>query len=109
MINGVLKIKIDDIYFDLNKADIRADAAQELDKIVEVVTEVRQRAKHGSYLLPGVDARHERRHHGEPASAATAAGSRGNSARPATSEPKGLQSGSAGGKQPPAAKEAALC
>ena len=39
MENGVLKIKIDDIYFDLNKADIRADAAQELDKIVEVMKE----------------------------------------------------------------------
>ncbi len=37
--NGVLKIKIDDIYFDLNKAAIRPDAAQELDKIVEVMKE----------------------------------------------------------------------
>ncbi len=37
--NGVLKIKIDNIYFDLNKADIRPDAAQELDKIVEVMKE----------------------------------------------------------------------
>ncbi|MEM1336669.1 MAG: OmpA family protein [Bacteroidota bacterium] len=39
MENGVLKIKIEDIYFDLNKADIRPDAAQELDKIVEVMKE----------------------------------------------------------------------
>ncbi|MEN1783892.1 MAG: OmpA family protein [Bacteroidota bacterium] len=39
MENGVLKIKIDNIYFDLNKADIRPDAAQELDKIVEVLKE----------------------------------------------------------------------
>lgn len=37
--NGVLKIKIDNIYFDLNKADIRPDAAQELNKIVEVMKE----------------------------------------------------------------------
>ncbi|MEM0932999.1 MAG: OmpA family protein, partial [Bacteroidota bacterium] len=37
--NGILKIKIDNIYFDLNKADIRPDAAQELDKIVEVMKE----------------------------------------------------------------------
>ena len=37
--NGVLKIKIDNIYFDLNKAEIRADAAQELNKIVEVMKE----------------------------------------------------------------------
>ncbi len=37
--NGVLKIKIDNIYFDLNKADIRSDAAQELNKIVEVMKE----------------------------------------------------------------------
>ncbi len=37
--NGVLKIKIDQIYFDLNKADIRPDAAQELNKIVEVMKE----------------------------------------------------------------------
>ena len=37
--DGVLKIKIDNIYFDLNKADIRPDAAQELDKIVEVMKE----------------------------------------------------------------------
>ncbi len=37
--NGVLKIKIDNIYFDLNKADIRQDAAQELNKIVEVMKE----------------------------------------------------------------------
>ncbi|UII77235.1 OmpA family protein [Flagellimonas sp. HMM57] len=37
--NGVLKIKIDNIYFDLNKANIRPDAAQELDKIVEVMKE----------------------------------------------------------------------
>ncbi len=39
MENGVLKIKIDDIYFDLNKANIRPDAAQELNKIVEVMKE----------------------------------------------------------------------
>lgn len=39
MENGVLKIKINDIYFDLNKAAIRPDAAQELDKIVEVMKE----------------------------------------------------------------------
>lgn len=39
MENGVLKIKINDIYFDLNKAAIRADAGQELDKIVEVMKE----------------------------------------------------------------------
>ena len=37
--NGVLKIKIDNIYFNLNKADIRPDAAQELNKIVEVMKE----------------------------------------------------------------------
>ena len=37
--NGVLKIKIDNIYFDLNKANIRPDAAQELYKIVEVMKE----------------------------------------------------------------------
>ncbi|MCL6274632.1 OmpA family protein [Muricauda sp. 2012CJ35-5] len=37
--NGVLKIKIDNIYFDLNKAEIRPDAAQELNKIVEVMKE----------------------------------------------------------------------
>ncbi|MGD1947247.1 MAG: OmpA family protein [Croceivirga sp.] len=37
--NGVMKIKIDNIYFDLNKADIRPDAAQELNKIVEVMKE----------------------------------------------------------------------
>ncbi|WP_420401869.1 OmpA family protein [Flagellimonas sp.] len=37
--NGVLKIKIDNIYFDLNKAEIREDAAQELNKIVEVMKE----------------------------------------------------------------------
>ena len=37
--NGIMKIKIDNIYFDLNKADIRPDAAQELDKIVEVMKE----------------------------------------------------------------------
>lgn len=37
--NGILKIKIDNIYFDLNKADIRLDAAQELNKIVEVMKE----------------------------------------------------------------------
>ncbi|WP_165395263.1 OmpA family protein [Flagellimonas allohymeniacidonis] len=37
--NGVLKIKIDNIYFDVNKADIRPDAAQELNKIVEVMKE----------------------------------------------------------------------
>lgn len=37
--NGVMKIKIDNIYFDLNKADIRQDAAQELNKIVEVMKE----------------------------------------------------------------------
>ena len=37
--NGVLKIKIENIYFDLNKADIRPDAAQELNKIVEVMKE----------------------------------------------------------------------
>ncbi len=37
--NGVLKIKIDNIYFDVNKSDIRPDAAQELNKIVEVMKE----------------------------------------------------------------------
>ncbi|WP_222983061.1 OmpA family protein [Flagellimonas meishanensis] len=37
--NGVLKIKIDNIYFDVNKAEIRPDAAQELNKIVEVMKE----------------------------------------------------------------------
>lgn len=37
--NGVLKIKIDNIFFDLNKADIRPDAAQELNKIVEIMKE----------------------------------------------------------------------
>nr|WP_299070836.1 OmpA family protein [uncultured Allomuricauda sp.] len=37
--NGILKIKIDNIYFDVNKADIRPDAAQELNKIVEVMKE----------------------------------------------------------------------
>jgi len=37
--NGVLKIKIDHIYFDVNKAVIRPDAAQELNKIVEVMKE----------------------------------------------------------------------
>ena len=37
--NGILKIKIDNIYFDLNKSDIRPDAAQELNKIVEVMKE----------------------------------------------------------------------
>nr|WP_299342454.1 OmpA family protein [Allomuricauda sp.] len=36
---GVMKIKIDNIYFDLNKAEIRPDAAQELNKIVEVMKE----------------------------------------------------------------------
>lgn len=37
--DGVMKIKIDNIYFNLNKADIRPDAAQELNKIVEVMKE----------------------------------------------------------------------
>ncbi|NAY92643.1 OmpA family protein [Muricauda sp. JGD-17] len=37
--DGVLKIKIDNIYFDVNKAEIRPDAAQELNKIVEVMKE----------------------------------------------------------------------
>ncbi|MEO9512074.1 MAG: OmpA family protein [Flavobacteriaceae bacterium] len=37
--NGILKIKIDNIYFDVNKAEIRPDAAQELNKIVEVMKE----------------------------------------------------------------------
>lgn len=37
--NGVMKIKIDNIYFDLNMADIRPDAAEELNKIVEVMKE----------------------------------------------------------------------
>ena len=37
--NGVLKIKVDNINFNLNKASIRADAAKELDKIVEVMKE----------------------------------------------------------------------
>ncbi len=37
--NGILKIKIDNIYFDLNEANIRQDAAQELNKIVEVMKE----------------------------------------------------------------------
>jgi len=37
--NGILKIKIDDIYFDLNKSKIRPDAAQELNKVVEVLKE----------------------------------------------------------------------
>lgn len=40
--NGVLKIKIDNIYFDLNKANIRADASQELNKVVEVMKEYPQ-------------------------------------------------------------------
>ncbi|WP_350286822.1 OmpA family protein [uncultured Croceitalea sp.] len=37
--NGILKIQIDDIYFDLNKSNIRPDAAQELNKIVEIMKE----------------------------------------------------------------------
>ena len=37
--DGLLKIKIDNIYFDVNKAEIRPDAAQELNKIVEVMKE----------------------------------------------------------------------
>ena len=37
--DGVLRIKIDNIYFDVNKAEIRSDAAQELNKIVEVMKE----------------------------------------------------------------------
>ena len=37
--NGKLKIKIDPIYFDLDKSYIRPDAAQELDKIVFVMQE----------------------------------------------------------------------
>ncbi len=37
--NGVLKIKIGNINFNLNKASIRPDAAKELDKIVEVMKE----------------------------------------------------------------------
>ena len=37
--NGELKIDIDDIYFDVNKAEIRPDAAQELYKIIEVMKE----------------------------------------------------------------------
>ncbi len=37
--NGILKIKINRIYFDLNKAEIRPDAAQELNKIVDVMKE----------------------------------------------------------------------
>ncbi|RDY60170.1 OmpA family protein [Flagellimonas nanhaiensis] len=37
--DGVLKIKIDNIYFDVNKSEIRPDAAQELNKIVEVMKE----------------------------------------------------------------------
>lgn len=37
--NGILKIKIDNIYFDLNKAAIRPDAAQQLNQVIEVMKE----------------------------------------------------------------------
>ena len=36
--NGVKKLKTEIIYFDFDKSDIRVDAADELDKIVEVMT-----------------------------------------------------------------------
>ncbi len=40
--NGRLKIEIGMIYFDLNKAYVRSDAAKELDKIVSVMTQYPQ-------------------------------------------------------------------
>ena len=38
-VNGVRKFKIENLYFDLDKHNIRPDAALELDKIVNVMTE----------------------------------------------------------------------